>query len=93
MIDTKCVVVNKVHRGQDFQRLYCDKCPHRNLAQIEVRANVNLVDGPGKEVKITCPNLKFYRSYVPLREKGNTERIGQSTSIIYAIAYKKLARR
>ena len=93
MIDVKCVVVNKVHRGKDFQRLYCDKCPHRNLAKIEVRANVNLLDGLGKEVKITCPNLKFYQSYVPLKKDSRSERIGQSTSIIYAIAYKKLARR
>lgn len=91
MIDVKCVVVNKVHRGQDFQRLYCDKCPQRNLAKIEVRANVNLVDGLGKEVKIMCPNLKFYQSYVPLKKERTLSLVGQSTSIIYAIAYKKLA--
>jgi len=92
MIDVKCVVVNKVHRGQDFQRLYCDKCPQRDNATIEVRANVNFVDGLGKEVKITCPNLQFYQSYVPLK-KEDTSKVGKSTSIIYGIPYKKLARK
>jgi len=92
MIDVKCVVVNKVHRGQDFERLYCSQCPHREGATIEVRDNINFWDGLGKEVKITCPNLKFYQSFRP-KKKEDTSMVGKSTTITYGITYRKSGQR
>jgi len=88
MIDVRCTVVNKVHRGQDFERLYCRSCPHRTEATIEVREDIRLLDGIGNEVTIACPNLKFYQSYVPLTRE-DTSQVGKSTSISYYVVTKR----
>lgn len=88
MIDVKCVVVNKVHRGQDFERLYCSKCPYRESATIEVREGINLLDGIGKEVTITCPNLKQYQSYQPKGYGDDLSRIGKPSLIAYSVLTK-----
>lgn len=89
MIDVKCVIVNKVHRGQDFERLYCSKCPHREKASIEVRHGINLLDGIGKEVTITCPNLMQYQSYMPKDYGDDLSRIGKPSPISYYVLVER----
>lgn len=88
MIDVKCAVFNKVHRGQDFERLYCNKCPQRHKAKIEVREGINLIDGVGKEVTINCPNLIQYQSYQPKDHGDDLSRIGKPAEISYYVLTK-----
>jgi len=58
VIDIKCKVNGKTYRGQHFWKHYCRKCEYQDSTTF--RDNYML-----------CPNLVYYESYKPKRNKKN----------------------
>jgi len=69
MIDVKCHFIDKVYRGQNFYRRYCEHCPNRHLATVTPST-------------LTCPFLIHYQSYEPRRgSPWNRDKIGKQAII------------
>ncbi|MBA7586077.1 hypothetical protein ES708_28073 [subsurface metagenome] len=69
MVDVRCHFVNKVYRGQDFYRRYCEQCPNKVLVTVTPST-------------LTCPFLTWYQSYAPKRSKSwDRDRIGKQAII------------
>ena len=70
MIDIKCLKVGKVYRGQDFWKHYCRHCDEQDQVRFE-------------NDEMTCPNLRYYQSFVPKQEKRHWggRKVGDQASI------------
>ncbi len=69
MIDVKCQFIDKVYRGQNFYRRYCEHCPNRHLVTLTPST-------------LTCPFLVHYQSYAPKRRSPwDRDRVGQQAII------------
>ncbi len=69
MTDVKCQFIDKVYRGQNFYRRYCEHCPNRHLATVTPST-------------LTCPFLTHYQSYKPRRRSlPDVDRVGKQAII------------
>jgi hypothetical protein len=70
MVGIRCHFIDKVYRGQDFYRRYCEQCPNKVLVTVTPST-------------LTCPFLTHYQSYAPKRSKSpsDVDRVGKQAII------------